>query len=70
MIVYAESNFLLELAYLQEEHESCEEILALAESGRIRLLLPAFAVVEARMSGGRRVGPLAPGCRRVRVCGG
>ncbi|HEX8451174.1 MAG TPA: hypothetical protein VF647_03700 [Longimicrobium sp.] len=50
MIVYAESNFLLELAYLQEEHESCEEILALAESGRIRLLLPAFAVVEARMS--------------------
>ena len=50
MIVYAEANFLLELAYLQEEHESCEEILALAESGRIRLLLPAFAVVEARMS--------------------
>lgn len=50
MIVYAESNFLLELAYLQEEHESCEAILDLAESGRIRLLLPAFAVVEARMS--------------------
>jgi len=55
MIVYAEANFLLELAYLQEEHESCEEILDLAESGRIRLLLPAFAVIEARMSVLRQV---------------
>lgn len=50
MIVYVESNFLLELAYLQEEHESCERLLDLAEANRIRLLLPAFCVAEARMS--------------------
>jgi predicted nucleic acid-binding protein len=50
MIVYVESNFLLELAYLQEEHESCEQLLRLAEEARIRLLLPAFCVAEARMS--------------------
>jgi predicted nucleic acid-binding protein len=50
MIVYVESNFLLELAYQQEEHESCEQLLGLAEANRIRLLLPAFCVVEARMS--------------------
>jgi predicted nucleic acid-binding protein len=50
MIVYVESNFLLELAYMQEEHESCEQLLVLAEEQRIRLLLPAFCVAEARMS--------------------
>jgi predicted nucleic acid-binding protein len=50
MIVYVETNFLLELAYLQEEHESCEELLVLAEQERVRLLLPAFCVAEARMS--------------------
>lgn len=50
MTVYVESNFLLELAYMQEEHESCEQLLLLAEENRIRLLLPAFCVAEARMS--------------------
>lgn len=46
MIVYVESNFVLELAYLQEEHESCEEILRLAEEGRITLVLPAYSIGE------------------------
>jgi predicted nucleic acid-binding protein len=50
MITYVESNFLLELAYLQEEHESCEQLLLLAEEHRVQLLLPAFCVAEARMS--------------------
>jgi len=50
VIVYAESNFLLELAYLQETHEACERLLALAEAGRITLVLPAFCVTEARMA--------------------
>ncbi len=50
MIVYVESNFLLEMAYLQEQHASCEELLSLAEFGKITLILPAFAVVEARLS--------------------
>lgn len=48
MIVFVETNFLLELVYQQEEHESCEAILALAEAGRIDLVLPAFSVAEAR----------------------
>lgn len=55
MTVFAETNFLLELAYQQEEHESCEEILALAEAGRIDLVVPAFCVVEARMTHDRQV---------------
>lgn len=50
MIVYVESNFLLELAYLQETHDACERLLALGEAGRITLILPAFCVTEARMA--------------------
>src|SRR5262245_23253962 len=46
MIVYVESNFVLELAYLQEENESCDETLKLAEAGRIKLVLPAYSVGE------------------------
>ena len=46
MIVYVESNFVLELAFLQEEHESCSAILGLSESGKIRLVLPAFSIGE------------------------
>lgn len=54
MIVYVESNFVLELAYLQEEHESCEEILKLAEEGRIEIVLPAYSVGEPYDSWVRR----------------
>ena len=46
MIVYVESNFVLELAFLQEEHKSCEELLSLSESGDIHLVLPAFSIGE------------------------
>lgn len=46
MIVYVESNFILELAYLQEDHENCGRILKLAEAGKIQLILPAFAIAE------------------------
>ena len=54
MIVYVESNFVLELAYLQEEHESCEEILNLAHDGKIGLVLPAYSVGEPYDSWVRR----------------
>ena len=37
MIVYLESNFVLELAFLQAEHEHCSALLRLSESGEIRL---------------------------------
>jgi predicted nucleic acid-binding protein len=46
MIVYVESNFVLELAYLQEEHESCEAILVLSEEGKIELVIPAYCIGE------------------------
>jgi len=46
MILYAESNFILELAYLQEEHEQCERILDLASAGHLQLIFPAFAIAE------------------------
>ena len=46
MIVYIESNFVLELALLQEEHQSCEAIVSLAESSTIDLAIPAFSLFE------------------------
>ena len=46
MIVYVESNFVLELAFLREEHENCLELLSLSESGDICLMLPAFSIGE------------------------
>jgi predicted nucleic acid-binding protein len=44
--VYVESNFVLELALVQEQHSSCEEILRLCESGSARLIVPAYSLME------------------------
>jgi hypothetical protein len=44
--VYVETNFVLELALAQEQYASCDEILALAEAGRVRLLIPAYSLIE------------------------
>ncbi|WP_217429931.1 hypothetical protein [Rugamonas rubra] len=46
MIVYVESNFVLELAFMQEENAECEGILQLAEAGVVQLAMPAFSVGE------------------------
>jgi predicted nucleic acid-binding protein len=46
VIVYAETNFVLELALLQEQSASCDALLRLAEAGSIRLVLPAFSLAE------------------------
>ena len=35
MKVYVETNFVLELAFLQEQHSSCDKILSLCEENRI-----------------------------------
>lgn len=43
MIVYVESNFVLELAFLQEEREQAGEVARLAESSEIQLVIPAFS---------------------------
>ena len=60
MIVYVESNFVLELAFLQEEHEGCLELLSLSESGDICLVLPAFSIVGYRQEGFTRESTRAP----------
>ena len=43
---YLETNFILELAFAQEQNDSCNKILEFAESGRIKIVLPAFSVGE------------------------
>jgi predicted nucleic acid-binding protein len=44
--VYVESNFVLELALLQEQHASCEEVLHLSEAGSVHLVIPAYSIAE------------------------
>ncbi|MEO8973000.1 MAG: hypothetical protein ABI406_15550 [Ktedonobacteraceae bacterium] len=46
MIVYVESNFILELALEQKEALAAENILKLAEAGKIDLAFPSFALSE------------------------
>ena len=46
MIVYVESNFILELAFLRNEYEVCTALLNSAEAHGFRLALPAFSVGE------------------------
>jgi predicted nucleic acid-binding protein len=47
MNIYVETNFILELVFVQEQHQSCEEIITLCEAGRAKLILPAFCIAEA-----------------------
>ena len=46
MIVYVESNFVLELALGQEGSVSAESILILAEQGDIEIVFSSFAISE------------------------
>lgn len=46
MNAYVESNFVLELALVQEQHASCERLLTLCEAGDIRIVVPAYSIVE------------------------
>jgi hypothetical protein len=55
LIVYVETNFVLELAYLRPTSESCQSLLALARDGRIRIVVPAFSLIEARIAWQRNV---------------
>lgn len=54
MDVYVESNFVIEVAWLQEQHESCERILELCESGKVNLIVPAYSLVEPYETSVRR----------------
>lgn len=55
MIVYVETNFVLELAYLRPTSENCQRLLDLAGDGKISLVVPAFALIEARLAWQRKV---------------
>jgi predicted nucleic acid-binding protein len=46
IFVYVETNFLLEMAFSQEQVDSCESILSLCESRKIKLVLPSFSIAE------------------------
>ena len=46
MNVYVETNFLLELAFRQEQFESCEGILKLCEARTVGLAVPAYSLAE------------------------
>ncbi len=46
MIVYIESNFVLELTFEQEQALSANNILALAASKKIKLVFPSFVLSE------------------------
>ncbi len=54
MIAYVESNFILELAYVQGEHVSCDRILTLSEERKVVLALPSFCLSEPYESWVRR----------------
>jgi predicted nucleic acid-binding protein len=44
--VYVESNYILELAFWQEQHGDSLAILQYAESSRVRLVIPAYCIGE------------------------
>lgn len=47
MRVYVESNFVLELALRQKEHGDCSKLLEDSRSGRLQLVIPAYALMES-----------------------
>lgn len=55
MIVYVETNFVLELAYLRPTSDDCQRLLNLAGDGKISLVVSAFALIEARLAWQRNV---------------
>jgi predicted nucleic acid-binding protein len=44
--IYVETNFVLELAFQQEQFTSCEKILQLCEAGQAQLVIPAYSLAE------------------------
>lgn len=46
MNVYAETNFVLEMALLQEQAPDCEAIVGLCREHRINLIIPAYSLAE------------------------
>ena len=46
MIVYVETNFVLEIVLAQEQHISAEAILSMAETHKLELAFPSFILSE------------------------
>lgn len=44
--VYVESNYILELAFSQEQAESCQWLLESSEKGKSKLIIPAYCIGE------------------------
>jgi hypothetical protein len=44
--IYVETNFILEIAFEQEQYPSCENILQLCEAGQAKLIIPAYSLAE------------------------
>lgn len=54
MNVYIETNFVLELAFQQEQYKWCEDILSICTSGKAQLVIPAYSLAEAHEKLGRQ----------------
>ena len=55
MILYVETNFVMELALRQPEHQACRDLLSLVKQrSDIELALPAFCIGEAYEAGERK----------------
>lgn len=54
MILCVETNFILELAFARNEHETCEQILSLAEKQTIEVAIPAYSLGEVYEAWTRR----------------
>jgi predicted nucleic acid-binding protein len=50
LIVYVETNFVLELAYLRPTSDNCQRLLELARDHRIDIVVSSFALIEARLA--------------------
>ncbi|MEE4358230.1 MAG: PIN domain-containing protein [Desulfococcaceae bacterium] len=46
MNVFVETNFILEIALLQEQYKECEKIIALCKNREASLIIPAYSLVE------------------------
>ena len=46
IVIYIETNYILELAFSQEQAESCSRLLEISEQGKSRLIIPAFSIGE------------------------
>jgi predicted nucleic acid-binding protein len=44
--IYVETNFVLEIAFEQEQYPSCEKILKLCETDQAQLIIPAYSLAE------------------------